>query len=170
MGRLELGWAIFVVIAFISAIYYLRPRRHLNSDVALSVPVFVLLGFWAASSTSGPWLGGPSLLFILLSGSYLAEEFGHETASVFFNRMVILIKYVYALICAAWIAFFDANPFRGLYIYVEPFIGRHDEILALALLCLLPLAILVSLFMFYISFHVISLAFLWFKDGPKRHT
>jgi len=97
----------------------------------------------------------------------LAEEFGHETASVFFNRMLILLKYVYVFICAAWFAFFDTNPFKGLAGHVEPFIGRHDEILALAFLCLLPFAIFASLFALYIFYHVLSLAFLWFKDGPK---
>jgi hypothetical protein len=167
MGRLHLGWAAFVVIAFISAIYYLRPRRHLNSAVVLSVPVFVVLGFWIAGSTFGPWAGGASLIFLVISGSYLAGEFGHETASVFFNRMVIMFKYAYALTCAAWIAFSDTNPFQGLSAYFEPYIGRHDQVVALAWLCMIPLAAFVSLFALYILFHVLSLVLLWLKDGPK---
>lgn len=167
MGRLDLGWAAFVIIAFISAIYYLRPRRHLNSDVVLSAPLFVVLGFWMAGSTFGPWSVGASLLLFVISGSYLAEEFGHETASVFFNRMVILLKYVYAVACAAWIAFSDTNPFKTLSAYVEPYIGQHDEVMALAVLCLTPLAVFVSLFALYIFYHALSMAFLWLRDGPK---
>ncbi len=167
MGRIDLMWAALVVIAFISAIYYLRPRRNLNSDVVLSVPIFVVLGFWMAGSSFGPWSVGASLLFLVISGSYLAEEFGHETASVFANRMVILFKYLYTVTCAAWIAFFDTNPLEGLSAYLEPYVGRHDEVAALALLCLIPLAVFVALFALYILFHVLSLALLWLRDGPK---
>ena len=106
-------------------------------------------------------------MFLVMTGSYLAEEFGHETASVFFNRMVIVFKYVYALACAAWIAFFDTKPSKGLSAYVEPYIGTHDEVVALALLCLIPLAVFVSLFALYILFHALNVALIWLRDGPK---
>ena len=166
VGRLYVHTAILVGIVFVAAIYFLMPRRVLGSLVVLSVPLSAGVGIMALGAGLGPWFHGFSVLALILVGSVLADEFDCETTCIFSNRIIILLKYSYAVVFTVWIGCSSSLPFQSLIDRLEASIGSYPELAVIASLCLLPLVLLLALWLVYAAFHILYIFFTWLKDGP----